>query len=164
MKYHSIRVANLSNRLATSLHIKGDIKNIILSAIFHDIGKIYLSQSILNKPTKLNNKEFEHIKLHSIYGYNIARKLNLDNMISKNILFHHENYNGTGYPKGLHGDSIPLGARIIRVCDVFDALTSKRAYREPMCFKEALNIMEEEKYNFDPYIYKVFLNMIKEGD
>ena len=161
---HSIRVANLSKRLATFLDMPNDMKEIIYkSSLFHDLGKMKLDQKILNKPTKLTNAEFKYIQKHSVYGYEIAHSLNFNSNEKDNILYHHENYNGTGYPSKLLGEEIPLGARVIRICDVFDALMSKRAYKESMSLEKTLNIMDEEKEKFDPYIYDKFIKMIING-
>lgn len=162
---HSIRVANLVNRLTTLINLSKETKqDISISSIYHDIGKTKIDYKILNKPTKLSDYEFNQIKKHSNYGYNIGKQIGLNNNILNNILYHHENYNGTGYPKGLKQENIPLGARIIRICDVYDALTSKRAYRDAVVPIIALEIMKSEKENFDPYLYKAFLKIIKEGD
>lgn len=163
---HSIRVANLSYNLATLLNLsKKQLNSIFKSALYHDIGKNYLNYNILNKKDKLTEEEFNHIKKHSIYGYKNAKYYGLNKMESLNILHHHENYDGSGYPSNLKGEDIPLGSRIIRICDVYDALTSKRPYRKEVFTKEkALKVLELEKDKYDPGLYNFFFQMQKEVD
>ena len=158
---HGIRVANYSIEIAKKLNIpKPKINNIYLSALFHDIGKAYINQKILNKPGKLNEHEQNEIFKHPIYSYKEALNNGYPMEVALDILHHHENWNGTGYPKGLKGVSIPIGARILKIADVFDALTMKRPYRRKLTVEEALNIMENEKVTYDPRLYLVFTKYI----
>lgn len=158
---HSKRVADLSLKLATLLGLSTKkIRSIYNTALLHDLGKSKINPEILNKPTKLTIKEFEYIKKHSIYGYQIALKLGIDNLDALDILHHHENYDGTGYPMEIRGENIPLGARIIRVCDMYDALISHRPYKEKLNHLDALNVMIKEKKIFDERIFNVFLESI----
>ncbi len=155
---HGVRVANQSLKLATLIGFKKNFKdNIYISSLFHDIGKAYLSQKILNKPGKLSDSEKKHINNHPIYSYNEVLNLGYSNEIALNILHHHENFNGTGYPNGLKGEDIPIGARIIKICDVFDALTMDRPYRKKLSIKKALEIMIAEKEHYDNKLLKVFI-------
>lgn len=159
---HSIRVANLSQRLATLLKLNGvDIFSIYKSGLFHDIGKIEIEEKVLNKPGKLTDEEFAHIKEHSFYGFKMAKRFNFDKYEALNILHHHENFDGSGYPEGLKGNKIPLGARIIRICDTFDALTSDRPYKDKLSPRSAVEIMQNEEKNFDSEILDVFLKDVK---
>ena len=144
------------------------ISDVYQSAALHDIGKITVSDMILNKPGKLTDEEFAQMKRHTIVGADI-----IDGVIknlpessagylneARNLaLYHHEKWNGTGYPYGISGEEIPLSARIMAVADVFDALVSKRSYKEAFSFEKAIGIIEESAgSHFDPLIVKAFLN------
>ena len=140
------------------------VRNVYHSAPLHDIGKIRVSDTILNKPGKLTDEEFETMKLHTIYGRDVienAKKATPDvsylNEAENLSLYHHEKWNGKGYPQGLAGEDIPLSARIMAVADVFDALVSKRSYKDPFPFEKAMDIIREGAGNhFDPYVAGAF--------
>ena len=129
----------------------------------HDIGKIGIKDSVLQKEGRLTPEEYEHIKEHARLTHNILGKV----YISKNFedvaeiaSSHHEKFDGTGYYRGLKGENIPLGGRILAVCDVFDAITSKRHYRNKMESKDALEIMLNGKNtHFDENIVNAFMNI-----
>jgi putative nucleotidyltransferase with HDIG domain len=158
---HGIRVANYSTEFAKKLSLtKLNTENLYISGLFHDIGKAYINQSVLNKPGKLTEHEKILIIEHPIYGYKEVLNIGYSKQIALNILHHHENWDGSGYPKGLSGLSIPIGARILKLSDVFDALTMNRPYREKLTAKEALSIMDKEKSTYDPDLYEVFSNYI----
>ncbi|MBQ8170809.1 MAG: HD-GYP domain-containing protein [Oscillospiraceae bacterium] len=138
---HCLRVAMLATSVAAQLGLsKRDSKEVIVAALLHDIGKSSIDHDIIIKPSKLTDEEFNEIKRHPFIGYNILKN-SADGDFSGNILsgvlFHHEKYDGSGYPTGITGKDIPLIARIIAVCDVFDALTSNRPYRKPWSVAEA---------------------------
>ena len=135
-------------------------------APMHDIGKILISDSILRKPGRLTAEEYEEMKKHAAEGGTVVREV-LSGITDEKYLtfasdiatYHHEKWNGTGYPKGLKGEDIPLSARIMAIADVFDALVSERCYKKPMPPEEAFKIIEEEKgTHFDPYLAQVFLD------
>ena len=139
-------------------------------APMHDIGKIMVSDAILRKPGKLTKEEFEEMKKHSEVGGNIVKEV-LNGVTDENHIkvgyniakYHHERWDGKGYPEGLCGEAIPLSARIMAVADVFDALISKRCYKEAMPYEEAFKIIEEESgTHFDPNLVKVFLKYKEE--
>ena len=142
-----------------------DVEN---SAPLHDIGKIQVSDTILNKPGKLTDEEFETMKTHTTAGAEvIAHAMNTvsgDNSgyleEAKNLAqYHHEKWNGSGYPRGLKGEEIPLSARVMAVADVFDALVSRRSYKEPFSFEKAMEIIREGSgSHFDPKIVEAFIN------
>lgn len=137
---HCLRVAMLATSVAYQLQLsQNDTKDVIISALLHDIGKSSIDHEIIIKPSKLTDAEFAEIKRHPFMGYNVLK--NSGNSFNANImsgvLFHHEKYDGSGYPTGLKGRDIPLIARILAVCDVFDALTSNRPYRKPWSVAEA---------------------------
>ncbi len=140
------------------------------SAPLHDVGKISISDTILNKPGKLTDEEFELMKTHTTAGKEIMEKV-IDRVQGENYLkearnmaaYHHEKWDGSGYPEGLYGEVIPLSARVMAVADVFDALSSKRVYKDAMPFEKAMSIIEEGSgTHFDPKCVEVFLESQKE--
>lgn len=141
---------------------------IILAAPMHDIGKIKIPDAILNKPGKLTEEEYEIMKTHSAYGAEIIDKTMKDveeedyYKVAKSIAkYHHERFDGKGYPEGLSGEEIPMEARIMALADVYDALVSERVYKEPFSPEEARRIIEEGSgTQFDPELTKLFLKCI----
>lgn len=146
------------------------IVNVSNAAPLHDIGKIATPDNILQKPGKLTDEEFSIMKKHAECGGNIILEnfKNLDNQEFKTIAYqvaryHHEKYNGKGYPEGLKGEEIPLGARIMAIADVFDAVSQKRCYREAMPVEECFKIIQEGiGRDFDPRLAKIFLDSRQE--
>jgi HD-GYP domain-containing protein (c-di-GMP phosphodiesterase class II) len=117
-----------------------------LAAGFHDVGKIGIADQILLKPGKLSGDEYTNIKQHSVIGANMLRSLRnpiLDE-VAECVLHHHEQWNGQGYPDGLHGDEIPTISRIIAVVDAYDAMTTTRSYRSELAIQQALDIIRQE--------------------
>lgn len=146
------------------------VADVVKSAPLHDIGKIQVSDAILNKPGKLTDEEFEIMKKHTIAGKKIIEQT-IATMPEADYLkeamnlamYHHEKWNGKGYPCGLAGEEIPLSARVMAVADVFDALVSKRCYKEPFSFEKAMSIIEEGKgSHFDPQVAEAFLSSADE--
>ncbi len=143
------------------------VYNLIKAAPMHDIGKIKIPDQVLQKPGKLTEEEFEIMKQHSSEGGKIIRKIMAQIEEAEYIevaynvaTFHHEKWNGRGYPDGLSGEDIPLEARIMAVADVFDALISKRCYKDAMSLDKAFEIIKEsENEHFDPRIAQVFLEL-----
>ena len=141
------------------------ISDVTMSAPLHDIGKISVPDAVLNKPGKLTDEEFEIMKKHTTVGKEIMEKVinavQGDSYLkeARNMAaYHHEWWNGNGYPEGLKGEVIPLSARIMAVADVFDALTSKRVYKDAMPFDKAMDIIKEEAgSHFDPKCVEVFV-------
>jgi hypothetical protein len=136
-----------------------------LAAPMHDIGKLGIKDMILLKPAKLTDEEFEEMKKHAIYGYEILKDSTIDilKMASNVALCHHEKYDGTGYPRGLKGEEIPTEARIVAVADVFDALTSRRPYKEPYEIERAVEIIEKDSgKHFDPKVVQAFKKALPE--
>jgi len=143
------------------------LEDLCMSAPLHDIGKVKVPDGILNKPGHLTPEEFEIIKQHTTAGSHILNEA-LQGVESENYLvvaqqvahYHHERWDGGGYPDGLSGDAIPLSARIMAVADVFDALVSKRSYKEPMSFDEAFAVINDESgTHFDPVVAETFLSI-----
>lgn len=163
---HIVRMSRYSALIAEKLGLPDrDVQNILYAAPMHDVGKIGVPDSILMKPGKLTDEEFEIIKTHTIIGAKILTdsKAEVLKVAEQVALSHHEKWNGEGYPQGLHGDSIPLAGRIVAIADVFDALTSKRPYKKPFPLEVALDIIRKERgEHFDPDVVDVFLENIEE--
>ncbi|MDP7036187.1 MAG: response regulator [Planctomycetota bacterium] len=135
------------------------IEEIAYSSPMHDIGKISIPNTILQKPGKLTEDEFEVMKTHTVKGEKILDGIPFLERAKEIALSHHERFDGLGYPHGLRGEEIPLSARIVSLADVFDALTSKRCYKPAFPLEQALNIIKEEKgKQFDPDILAAFFD------
>jgi len=163
---HIIRMSRYSALIAEKLDLPSkEVQNILYAAPMHDVGKIGIPDSILMKPGKLTDEEFGTMKTHSIIGANILAysKAEVLKLAEQIAISHHEKWNGRGYPQGLAGDNIPLAARIVGLADVFDALTSKRPYKDPFPVEVALDIIEKDRgQHFDPDVVDVFLENIDE--
>lgn len=151
---HSIRVGDKAYELAKKIGIQGEELEIIhIAGHLHDIGKIGVPDKILNKKGKLTNNEWKAIKRHPEIGSNILKNSHKLKIISKLVLHHHERWDGKGYPHRLKGENIPLGSRIIAICDSIDAMTSRRPYRKPIpwdiCKEE---IRKNKGIQFDPFL------------
>jgi len=141
---HSRRVASLAGRIAREMGLSPiEIAKVESAALVHDVGKIYTPKEILHKPDRLNDREFAIIKLHARDGADMVAEAG-DPEIAAIVRHHHERLDGKGYPKGIAGNEIPLGSRIIAVADTFDAITSTRPYRPPRTHKEAIDILSAE--------------------
>ncbi len=158
---HSQRVTEISIAIAQEFGMPRDsIEKIRLAGLIHDIGKIGVKESVLNKPAKLTNEEFRHIKSHSEVGEHILTPIVEDEKILKAVRHHHERYDGSGYPDRLRAEQIPLGARILAVADTYDAMTSARPYREAMSDGTACaEIKHCTGSQFDPKVVEIFLKM-----
>ncbi len=161
---HSEKVAEYSRLIAEKMELDAKTVDLAyLSGVVHDIGKIGISEEVLNKKGPLSSEEYKQIMGHSQMGASILSHISWLNDLVPIIEAHHERYDGTGYPLGLKGEEIPLLSRILAVADAFDAMTSDRSYRKAYPLEKAI---EELKHNsgtqFDPAIVKVFLEMLKE--
>ena len=157
--HHSVSVAMLAVSTGQSLGFElRELMNLGRSALFHDIGKLFVPSEIINKTSKLSNREFVEMKSHPPLGATNIKAKGLGNTgVLSGILFHHEKIDGTGYPRGLSGNEIPLEAKIISVADVFDALTSYRSYRKPMTPTAAYDlILNQVGTSFDYAIVEAF--------
>ena len=161
---HSKRVAEYSSLMADILNLtESDRLDLIYAAQLHDIGKIGISEQLLNKPGKLNVVEYETIKTHPHKGVKILEPLEFLGHLLPIIEGHHEWFDGHGYPHGLKGENIPFLARIIAVCDTFDAMTSARSYRKPLPLKIAIQeIKDGSGSQFDPQTVDAFLKVFEE--
>lgn len=166
--FHSENVAKYAFKIAKEMKLSSrQCDHIYLGGLLHDIGKIGVPESILSKPTPLTKDEYDSIKQHSIIGYNMVKHIPSfeKSGILDMILYHHERFDGTGYPGRLKGEQIPRLARILSVADSFDAMTSTRVYRNRMELEYAANqIRKNRGTQFDPEITDVFLKILeKEG-
>jgi diguanylate cyclase (GGDEF)-like protein/putative nucleotidyltransferase with HDIG domain len=157
---HVRRVQAYAIGIAKSLGIESpdDLEALRTAALLHDIGKLAIPEYILSKPGSLTETEFTKMAKHAEIGANILAPIRFPYTVAPIILHHHERYNGTGYPSGLEGDTIPLGSRILSVADAFDALTSPRPYRNPLSINEAKDLIRRESgTSYDPLIVRAFL-------
>ena len=162
---HSIRVGYYSKLIAQNLGMTEDeVDNIYYIALLHDIGKIAIPDSILNKPGRLDDNEFKVMKSHTTRGAKILKGISTIPQIIEGAKSHHEKYDGSGYPEGLKGDDIPFVARIICCADCFDAMASKRVYKEPFPLDKIISEFERcSGTQFDPQISQVVVNMMVTG-
>jgi HD-GYP domain-containing protein (c-di-GMP phosphodiesterase class II) len=159
---HIRRVQSYAVGLAKELNVRdrGLLNAIEASALLHDMGKLAIPEHILNKPGKLTPAEFEKMKLHASIGADLLSSIEFPYPVVPIVRHHHENWDGTGYPSGLMGTAIPLGARILAVVDCFDALTSDRPYRPRLTDEEATRILIERRGSmYDPLIVDTFLRI-----
>lgn len=162
---HTMRIKNLSLRLGKRLDLSQDkLDEIELLSLLHDIGKIGIPDQILMKPSALTKEEWEIMKSHTEIGYRIAKSTTELSHIAYEILYHHEKYDGTGYPNGLKGEEIPILARIINVIDSFDVMTHKREYKDAMSIKDAFEELRAcSGSQFDPFIVNEFISLLEEN-
>jgi len=158
---HCERVADYALMIASELNLKDEImKAIRHGSWLHDCGKIGVPEDILNKNGPLDPDEYEIIKNHPKWGADVARKAAMSELIINIIHFHHERYDGSGYPSGLNADEIPFEVRIVTVADVYDALTTNRPYRDKYSIEKTMEIMHIMRGSvFDPDILDLFLDM-----
>lgn len=163
---HSIYVSIISGAIAKEMNIDDlDCYEISKAAIYHDIGKLKLSRYIDGYyPDALSSEEIKYMRMHSKLGYDLLKDKGFSDFMVDAILYHHENYNGTGYPFGLKGEEIPLGARILRVSDVFSALISRRTYRDGFDIDSAVGLMIDEIENYDMQVFVSFQKIINDPE
>ena len=161
---HSERVVTFSLRLGHELGLDKDaLRNLELGALLHDIGKIGVPDAILRKPAALNEEEWNKMKLHPQHGQKILRNISFLESASHLVAQHHEKWDGSGYPYGLRGEDIDIGARIFAVVDAFDAMVSDRVYRRGRPYKEALEELQRcAGTQFDPMVIEAFKNIPQE--
>lgn len=161
---HSKRVAEYSRRIAERLgKSRSEQEEIYRAGLLHDVGKIRIPEEIINKPGRLTDEEFNIIKIHPVTGYHILRGISEESIIAIAAKYHHERYDGKGYPNGLEGDKIPEVARIIGVADSYDAMASNRSYRTALPQEVVRKEIEKGRgTQFDPQMADVMLQMIDE--
>ena len=162
---HSKRVTRYSLAIAEALGLQNEeVEDLELAGYLHDIGKIGIPQEILQKPFGLSDEEFDIVKKHPLNGVKILENLKNLRRVSNFILHHHERVDGAGYPNGLAGETIPMGARILAVADAFDAITSDRPYRKRAGIEEALLEIEQNSgRQFDSQVVRVFAALVRTG-
>lgn len=139
-----------------------DLKTLEEAALFHDIGKIGVGDYLLQKPDFLTSEEYQVIKAHPVIGSRIVESMAFYGEQSKIVRYHHEHWDGSGYPEGLKGEEIPMLARILTVADVYDALTSDRPYRKSLTLIEAKSIMlNSKRKSLDPDLVDLFFDILK---
>ena len=161
---HNQRVTIMAARLAEAVGMDSqEIQGLIKGALVHDVGKIAIHDAILLKPGKLTDEEYEVMQTHVQHGQDIVKCSAWLEDAAKVVRFHHEKYDGSGYMEGLKGNAIPTTARIFALVDVFDALTSRRPYKEALTLEETTSILEEGRgTHFDPELLTAFLKMAPE--
>ena len=162
---HSERISKMSSRLGKKINLPDEDLTILRrGGVLHDIGKIAIQDAILQKEGALTDDEYEIIKSHPVIGERICAPLKSLKPILPTIMYHHEKYDGSGYPSGLKGSDIPLHARITGLADCFDALTTTRSYRPSMTVEQALGIMEAETSagKWDPFLYEKFVALVED--
>ena len=162
---HAERVSAYCEQIARKLGMpEEDVKNIRLVALFHDIGKIGVPDSVLNKPGRLTDDEFDLMKQHTVVGSEIIKDLSMIPGVIIGARYHHERYDGTGYPEKLQGEEIPYIARIIAVADAYDAMTSNRVYRKHLTKEKVLSELEKGAgTQFDPEIVNTMIDLVRTG-
>ena len=157
---HGQHVTQLASLLARKIDFpSAEIPELASAATTHDVGKITVNDFIINKPGRLTEAEYIMIQQHTALGHKLLKPLGLPKLVMDVVLYHHENFDGSGYPHGIAGKKIPLAARIIRITDTYDALVSNRGYRAAMPRKKAIDTMVSVAHYFDPEILEVFLKM-----
>ena len=159
--YHSYRVTEYAINLGKHMDLSDQELSVIAKgALLHDIGKIGVPDHILLKPDKLTEEEWEHMRKHAEFGYELLKRIDFLDESARIVHTHHERYDGQGYPSGLSGDEIPLGARIFSVVDALDAMTSRRSYRKAITFEDAVQkITEASGSQFDPEVVDAFVQI-----
>jgi putative two-component system response regulator len=163
LRGHSLRVAELAAEIAEELALDTEqVDKVRLAGRLHDVGKIGLREEILNKPTSLTDSEFAHVKEHVRIGIDILRPLPHLGLALDFIQDHHEHWDGSGYPRALHAEAITLGGRILAGADAFDALTSKRAYRDPMSASDTLAYLSSVGGGLlDPQVVRALTSVVR---
>ena len=159
---HGMMVSNLAYAVAKELQMPEEqCYQLAIAGMLHDIGKLKLTGYIHGQENDpLVIEELKYVRMHSKLGYEELKDQGYSDFVLESILYHHENYDGSGYPENLRGMDIPIGARIIRVCDVFSALRSDRPYRKAFDMDMALELMIDEVKNFDMQVFLAFQRVV----
>lgn len=166
---HGMCVSNLAWRVGKRLSLSEDMcYNLAVAGFLHDIGKLemakYMNTGKYNREHTLRVEEIRYVRTHPALSYALLNEKGYPEQLTEWILYHHENYDGSGYPANKAGDEIPLGARILRVCDVFAALTANRPYRKAFDVKTAVELMIAEVKNFDMKVFLAFLQVVNSDE
>lgn len=159
---HSRRVSKLCEALGIAMGLpQSEINKLRISGLLHDIGKNSIDKRIINKPGPLTEQEWDLIKMHPTIGYRILSSSPKMKEIAKYVLYHHERFDGLGYPIGLMQDEIPLISRIISVADAYDAMINQRSYRKTLSIDEAIQeLLKNKGKQFDPDIVDIFIEKV----
>ncbi len=161
---HSLLVMDYAQSIARKLGLpKKEQETIRFAAFLHDVGKIAIPDGILQKPGRLTSQEYAVMKLHPKEGAKIIGQISFLKEVLPLVLYHHERLDGTGYPEGLKGNAIPLGARILAVADTYSALISGRPYKPALSITESITIIKNLKGKLDENLIKVFLEEVERG-
>lgn len=166
---HGMCVSNLAYRVGKKLSLSEDMcYNLAVAGLLHDIGKLemakYVSSGKRGQQNTLRVEEMRYVRTHPALSYAILKEKGYPEQITEWIMYHHENYDGSGYPANKVGEDIPLGARVLRVCDVFAALTANRPYRKAFDMQTAIELMIAEVKNFDMKVFLAFLQVVNAED
>ena len=162
LRGHSARVADLAASIAEEMQLGDDVvEHVRLAGRLHDVGKIGIREAVLNKPSSLTPEEFEHVKSHVRIGMEILAPLRHIGVALQFVQDHHEHFDGSGYPRGLRGEAISVGGRILAAADAFDAITSKRAYREPLTPEATVTLLASHSGGLlDPAVYAALKRVV----
>lgn len=165
-EFHSLRVSNYAKQIAISLGLpEEEIEAISQAGELHDIGKIIIADDVLKKPSKLNDNEFLHMRAHAKLGARLLDELFEPGEfedVKEAVKYHHERFDGKGYPSGLAGEDIPLYARILCIADAFDAMTTKRTYNNPKTLEDAIkDLRANAGTQFDPNLVEIFIDLLR---
>jgi putative nucleotidyltransferase with HDIG domain len=161
---HAERVQHSALTLAHEIGITdaATLDAICVAALLHDIGKLAIPDRVLNKPRPLTKEEYDHVKQHVVIGADILSAVSFPAPVGLIVRHHHENWDGTGYPDGLHGRDIPIGARVLAIVDCYDALTSDRPYRRAISHGCAIAMIHDGRSRmYDPEIVEAFLGIVQ---
>ena len=162
---HGITVSNLAYQVGKELQLPEDqCYELAVAGVLHDIGKLKLSGYVSGKENPLVVEEIKYVRRHPQLGCEALHNQGYSSFVLEAIYYHHENYDGSGYPQNLQGEEIPLGSRILRVCDTYAALTEKRPYREAFDTETAIRLMIDEIKNFDMQVFLAFMKVVHKGD
>ena len=162
---HGITVSNLAYQVGKELQLPEDqCYELAVAGVLHDIGKLKLSGYVSGKENPLVVEEIKYVRRHPQLGCEALHNQGYSSFVLEAIYYHHENYDGSGYPQNLQGEEIPLGSRILRVCDTYAALTEKRPYREAFEPETAIRLMIDEIKNFDMQVFLAFMKAVHKDD